>query len=178
MIAYPRGQEPDFWDPDPGDPRHRFALGRIGGVSGGSSPLVAIGMNPSHARESESDRTVNRLIEAAERHGYSGWLVLNLYPERSPKPSALSEYDAALSAANCDAIEQVLLRCGTTEVLGAWGNMPHRTLTRAQTDVRALLDRLGVRIFTFDPLTVRRNPRHPYPRGGPLPMLGPKRYLP
>lgn len=177
MIAYPSGQEPDFWDPNPGDPGYRFALGRIGESSREASPLVAIGMNPSHAQESESDRTVNRVIEAAGRHGYTGWLMLNLYPERSPKPSALSKYDAALSAANCDAIERVLLSCGTTEVLGAWGNMPHRTLKRARVDVEALLSRMGVHLFTFDPLTVLRNPRHPHPPGRPLPMLGPKKYL-
>jgi hypothetical protein len=177
VIAYPAGQEPDFWDPIPSDHRHRFALGRIDGSSRGAPPLVAVGMNPSHARESESDRTVNRLIEVAGRHGYTGWLMLNLYPERSPRPSALSEYDAALSIANCNAIERVLLRCGTTEVLGAWGNMPHRTLKRARVDVQALLSRMGVRLFTFDPLTLLGNPRHPHPPGRPLPMLGPKKYL-
>ena len=136
--------------------------------------LIAVGINPSHAAETQADRTVNRLIVASVRHGYSGWIMLNLYPERSPKPSHLSVHDAGLPALNYAAIEQVLLRHGATEVLGAWGNMPHRTLKRAKLDVQARLARMGVKTFTWDPLTKQGIPRHPSPPGRPLPMLGPK----
>lgn len=177
MIVYPPGHEPDFWEPNPGLPSHRFALGSASRSSAKSPPLIAIGMNPSHAGEMQADRTVNRLIEASVRHGYSGWIMLNLYPERSPKPSQLSAFDPALSALNCAAIEQVLLRHDATEVLGAWGNIPHRTLKRAKIDVQALLDQMGVRLFTWDPMTNQGNPRHPSPPGRPLPMLGPKQFL-
>lgn len=89
--------------------------------------------------------------------------MLNPYPERSPKPSQLSAYDAGFSALNCAAIEQVLVRHGATEVLGARGNMPHKTLKRAKLDIRALLDRLCVRVFTWDSLTKQGDPRHPSP---------------
>ncbi|WP_448655900.1 DUF1643 domain-containing protein [Microbacterium lacticum] len=177
MIAYPSGYEPDFWEPDPGVQSHRFALGSASRASAGAPPLIAIGMNPSHAAENQADRTVNRLVEASVHHGYSGWVMLNLYPERSPKPSRLSAYDPALSALNCAAIQRVLVRHSATEVLGAWGNMPHRTLRRAKLDVQTLLDQMGVRVFTWDPLTEEGNPRHPSPPGRPLPMLGPKRYV-
>jgi len=177
MIAYIPGHEPDFWEPDPGVQSHRFALGRTSMSSAGAPPLIAIGMNPSHARETQADKTVNRIIEASVHHGYAGWIMLNLYPERSPKPSRLSPFDASLSAMNCAAIEDVLLRRGTTEVLGASGNMPHRTLKRAKLDVQALLDRMGVRVFTWDALTNKKNPRHPSPPGKRLQMLGPKQYL-
>lgn len=177
MIAYPAGQEPDFCDPDPGNDDYRFALGRIGGRSAGSPPLVVIGMNPSHARETESDRTVNHVIDVSMRE-HSGWLMLNLYPERSPKPKALKPYDAALSAANCQAIEHVLGLVGATEVLGAWGNMGgSATLRRALPDVLNLLERMGVKAYTLDPLLKTGNPGHPHPPGRPRPMLGPKLYL-
>lgn len=178
MIAYPAGQEPDFLDPDPGNDDYRFALGRIAESSPEAPPLVVIGMNPSHARESRSDATVNHVINVAVRDGYSGWLMLNLYPERSPKPSELDPYEAELSAANCEAIERVLLQLGTTEVLAGWGNMGgSATLKLARPDVVALMTRMGVRLFTLDPLTNEGNPRHPHPPGRPLPMLGPKKYL-
>src|SRR5699024_8627806 len=104
MITYPTGQEPDFWTPNPADTSHRFALGRIGECSAASPPFIVIGMNPSHASESESDRTVNHVINVSMRE-HSGWLMLNLYPERSPDPKTLSAYDAQLSAWNCEAIE-------------------------------------------------------------------------
>lgn len=177
MIRYPTGQEPDFWDPVPEQNDFRFALGRTAGSSIASPPLVAICMNPSHAKKMEADKTVRRLIEASQQHRYAGWVMLNLYPERSPKPRNLSDFDPGLSAENCAAIERVLAKHGATEVLGGWGNLPHPTLRRAKLDVLALLARLGVRVFTFDSLTDPGNPRHPSPPGRPLPMLGPKAYL-
>lgn len=177
MIKYLPGHEPDLWEPDPAASSHRFALGSVSRASAGAPPLIAICMNPSHASATQADRTVNRLIEASVRHGYAGWIMLNLYPERSPKPCGLSVYDAGLSALNCAVIEQVLLRHGATEVLGGWGNMPHRTLKLAKLDVQSMLDRMGVRVFTWDPLTKQGNPRHPSPPGQPLLMLGPKVYM-
>lgn len=177
MIEYLSGQEPTFWEPDPGVISHRFALGNTARSSAGALPLITIGMNPSHAAETQADRTVNRVIEASVRHSYSGWVMLNLYPERSPEPSKLTDYDPALSTLNCAAIEKLLVKHGATELLGAWGNMPHKTLKRAKLDVQALLDRLGVRVFTWDPLTKQGNPRHPSLPGRPLPMLGPKIYV-
>ena len=163
--------------PNPASATHRFALGRIGDCTPESPPLVVIGMNPSHARETESDKTVNHVINVSTRE-HSGWLMLNLYPERSPKPKALKSYDAGLSAANCEAIEHVLGLVGATEVLGAWGNMGGSvTPRRALPDVQALLDRMSVRAYTLDELLKTGNPAHPHPPGRPLPMLGPKRYL-
>lgn len=177
MIAYPAGQEPDFWEPNPADSSHRFALGRINECSADSPPFVVIGMNPSHARDTESDRTVNHVIDVSMRK-HSGWLMLNLYPERSPDPKLLGAYDARLSASNCEVIEHTLRLVGATEVLGAWGNMGgSKTLKAALPDVKALLNRKGVRIYTLDKLLITGNPPHPYPRTGALPMLGPKIYL-
>ena len=177
MIAYPSGQEPDHWSPNPGQLSHRFALGNIARATSANPPLIAICMNPSHAQEDQSDTTINRLIKASEDHGYAGWVMLNLYPERSPKPSELTKFDPDLSAANIAAIAQVLARYEATEVLGAWGNLTHTTLRRAKLDVLSTLAKLGIRVFTFDPLTTDGNPRHPNPRGPALPMLGPKVYL-
>jgi hypothetical protein len=134
-------------------------------------------MNPSHAREDQSDKTMNRLIQASQENGYAGWIMLNLYPERSPKPSALSPFDPALSSANKEAIARVLTRYQTTEVLGAWGNLTNATLRTARIDVLTMLAASGVRVFTLDLLTKEGNPRHPSPQGGYLPMLGPKVYL-
>lgn len=176
MIEYPVGHEPDFWNPDPEEQTHRFALGRTDRASTDDPPLAAICMNPSYADHSQADKTVNRLIRASTDNGSSGWVMLNLYPERATDASNLSAYDAGLSSANCAAIEEVLTRHGVTEVLGAWGGLKHTTLRRAKLDVLDTLDRLGTRLFMFDGLT-SGEPRHPTPRGTPLLMRGEKRYL-
>lgn len=177
MIPYPGGQQPTFWDPIPGERTHRFALGNTINASVANPPLVAVCMNPSHADERYSDRTVNRLIAASKDHNYSGWIVLNIYPQRSPKPSGLSAFDPHLSAANCSAIERVLGSYGVREVLGAWGDLNHEALLGGRADVLATVARLRVRIFTLDVLTKKNNPRHPSPQGSYLPMAGPKTYL-
>lgn len=103
--------------------------------------------------------------------------MLNLYPERSPKPSALGPFDATLSAANKEAIARVLSRFKATEVLGAWGDLKNDTLRAAKRDLLPHLALLGARVFTLDSLTTNGNPRHPSPQGSYLPMLGPKVYL-
>lgn len=176
-MQYLPGHEPTFWHPDPSERTHRFALGRAASSLPGSTPLVAVGMNPSHADEQVADKTVNRIIRASVEHGYSGWIMLNLYPERATNPKDLRPYDAKLSAANCGAIAEVLAEHRVTEVLGAWGGLAHAPIRRAKNDVLTQLAALGVRLFSWDPPTSAGEPRHPTPSTGPLAMLGPKRYL-
>ncbi|GAA1504972.1 hypothetical protein BJ978_002482 [Agromyces terreus] len=177
MIEYPKGHEPDFWSPTLEVQSHRFALGNTARASAGDPPLIAICMNPSYAMSSEADKTVNRLIQASIDNGHPGWVMLNLYPERATNSAHLTAYDAELSAANCAAIERVLRQYRVSEVLGAWGQLRHRTLRRAKKDVLDLLERLGVGLFTFDGLTASSDPRHPMPRGKPLLMTGDQRFL-
>ncbi|MBB5642757.1 DUF1643 domain-containing protein [Cryobacterium roopkundense] len=176
MTDYSPGQTPTFWDPNPSAMTYRFLLGCTTHASLTDPPLVAIGMNPSRADEHASDKTVNRIIEASVDHGFPGWIMLNLYPERETSPGDLSDFDPALSAANCAAIERVIVAYRVSEVLGAWGN-PNSTIRLAKADVLATLTRLGVRVFYLDDLTAANEPRHPTPRTGRLPMAGPKRYL-
>lgn len=159
MIAYPVGHEPTIWEPNPGRESHRFVLGNTSHVTPNDPPLVAICMNPSHAREDRSDKTINRLIQASEENGYSGWIMLNLYPERSPAPSNLAPFDPLLSAANKDAIARTLVQYKVTEVLGAWGDLRSSTLQQAKLDLLPVLAGLGVRVFTLDPPTVAGNPQ-------------------
>ncbi|WEG08629.1 DUF1643 domain-containing protein [Microbacterium horticulturae] len=176
-MEYLAGHEPTFWAPDPSERTHRFAIGRAAASRRDATPLVAVGMNPSYADDRVADKTVNRVIRASVEHGYSGWIMLNLYPERATRPKDLRPYDAGLSAANCAAIVEVLAVHGATELLGAWGGLVHATIRRAKRDVLGQLSSIGVRLFSLDPPTAGGQPRHPMPRTGPLPMLGPKRYL-
>lgn len=176
-LAYPAGHEPDFWDPNPASSAHRFALGNTARASISDPPFTAICMNPSYADHTQTDKTVNRIIQASLDNGRPGWVVLNLYPERATDPSCLEPYDSGLSAANCAAIEHVLSKYCATEALAAWGGLKSPTLRSAKTDVLDTLDRLGVRLFMFDGLTDGGEPFHPTPRRAPLQMKGDKRYL-
>lgn len=177
MILYSPGNEPDLWCPDPAEQTHRFALGRVAEASTQNPPFISICMNPSFADQTQSDKTVNRLVRASIDNSHPGWMMLNLYPERATNPSDLSSYDLKLSEANCAVIEHHLRNFDASEVLGAWGDLKHPTLKRAKVDVLNTLDQLGVKLFSFDELTASGNPRHPTPRGQALQMRGTKRYL-
>lgn len=109
-LQYRKGQEPDFWSPDPEEQSHRFALGNVSRTSTGAPPLIALCMNPSAANRAQADRTVNRVVQASIDNGCAGWVMLNLYPERATNPTDLSPYDTGLSSANCQAIELVVTR--------------------------------------------------------------------
>lgn len=143
----------------------------------GSSPLVVIGMNPSHATDRVSDSTVNRVVEASMELRHTSWWMLNLYPERSSKPMNLRAFDPALSAENCGEIAAFLRVAQVDQVLAAWVDVKHPTLRQAKKDVLVMLHSINVRVYYYGTLTHRGNPRHPSPRGKEWDLNGPKKYL-
>lgn len=64
----------------------RYVLGEKG-----EKPLICIGVNPSTAEPDKLDPTPKRVKSFAERLGYDGWLMLNLYPLRATNPNNLPE---------------------------------------------------------------------------------------
>jgi hypothetical protein len=178
MSSYAPGNEPDFWDPRPPKPEYRYALGRLGMKAGAFNPLVVIGMNPSHANELISDATVKNVVAASIELGYTGWVMLNLYPERASSPSTLGAFDQRASDENCSVITHVLAGNEISEVWGAWGDLPNATIRRAKPGVLQALSALGTRVFYFGDLTAKGEPRHLNPRGNRLDVTAPKHYLP
>lgn len=176
-VPYPPTLSPTFCDPDPGIPGHRFVLGKLSASAGRVNPLVVLGMNPSHADMTESDDTVNRVAHSSVELGYSGWTMLNVYPERATRPAELMPFDKELSDLNCVAIERFLTTNRVREVFGAWGNPPNATIRQARPEALAVLADLGVRIFYFGTLTKKKHPRHLRPRGSALDLTATKSYL-
>ena len=176
-LAFPTGEEPDYWSPDPEHPDHRFALGRVGSPPSAQNPLVVIAMNPSYANASQADTTVNNVIAASSQLGHDGWIMLNLYPERATKPADLTPLDVDLWAQNWAAIEHVLDTFAVTEVLGAWGNPRNQTIRDSRSMTLDALTKRGTRVYYFGELTTQNEPRHPTPRGPRWDVSGLKSYL-
>ena len=174
-VEYPRGAKPNFSRPKVEKKAYRFVIGRV--KKRGSDPLVVLGMNPSHANLQRSDRTVSRVIRASAELGHDGWVVINLYPVRSSNPAKLGSYDKELSKKNVRAIVKRLKKLGVKRVLGAWGDLKHPTLKRAKADVLKAFKKHGIRVYYFEELTGRGNPRHPNPRGRKWETTGPRRML-
>ncbi|WES65829.1 DUF1643 domain-containing protein [Microbacter sp. GSS18] len=166
-----------MWDPAPARANHRFALGRPANAGQSPGTLFVVGMNPSHANEVTSDTTVNLAIEASVELKCSGWVMLNLYPERASSPSNIGAFDQTLSDQNCAVIERVLRQHGATEVFAAWGDLKSAAVRKAKPHVLGVFAKLGVRPFYFDRLTVARQPRHLHSRGPKLDLQAPRHYL-
>ena len=59
------------------DDTWRYTLGKPG-----KSLLMTIGLNPSTATREKADNTVAKVEKIAQREGFDGFVMLNLYPVR------------------------------------------------------------------------------------------------
>ncbi len=60
---------------------HRYILGEKG-----DRILACIGVNPSTAYPENLDPTLNSVKNIALHNGFDGWVMYNLYPQRSTNP--------------------------------------------------------------------------------------------
>ena len=158
-FLYPKGYEPDCIIPSEYC-SFRFALGKQG-----QNPLVAICMNPFAARETLSDRTINRIINVSKELCMDGWMVFNLYPERATDATKMDVFQQELMDRNIQEIEKYLVENNIKEVWGAWGNDSNiDMLIKGKEQVKDMLSSIGVKVYYFGTLTKEGNPRHPIQR--------------
>lgn len=62
----------------------RFVLG-----TPGQNPLVCFGINPNTAKPNDLDRTLQLVSRVADENGHDSFLMLNVCPERTLKPSQI-----------------------------------------------------------------------------------------
>lgn len=159
ILKYPNGQEPNLINPTEYS-SNRFLLGKLG-----THPLVAICMNPSAAKETTSDRTINRIIKISQILEMDGWVVLNTYPERATDAKNIKPFNESLSNKNLQIIKEFLESNGIKEVWGAWGNDKNiNTLICGKNHLINMLKDMGIKIYYFGTLTKHGNPRHPLQR--------------
>ena len=71
----------------------------------GDRKLVVFGVNPSTANEQIADLTITKVMGFAERNGFDGFIMLNLYPQRCTNPESLdNEIDEELQRKNLEVI--------------------------------------------------------------------------
>lgn len=98
------------------DLKSRFVLGELGDKN-----LVVVGVNPSVATIKKLDPTAKRIKKFSEIHGYTGWIMINLYPQIDPKVDELNkEKNKELVKLNLEKIEKILKRDDIT-LVAAWG---------------------------------------------------------
>ena len=153
-TPYPLGHEPDFIVPSTYLP-YRYIIGKKG-----ENMLVALCMNPSKAQDITSDRTVNTVIRRAQREGYDGWAVINIYPERATDKKNLEKFDPKLCDANVEAIRRFIQEHNINEIWGAWGKADIAQLHIGRDAVLTMLKEEAVSVYGFNRLK-SGEPHHP-----------------
>ncbi|MDZ7847433.1 MAG: DUF1643 domain-containing protein [Owenweeksia sp.] len=85
-------------------------------------PLYVIGLNPSTADDNHADQTIKRVMGFADRNGFDSFIMLNLYPKRTPYPDHLDNaFDRKLLQQNIAHIIKISKRTMNPSFLAAWG---------------------------------------------------------
>lgn len=107
-----------IYDTDPSN-LYRFSLG-----CSGRKPLVCFGVNPSTATPEKLDPTIKSVKRIASFYGYDGWIMFNLYPQRSTNPDNLDlEADKVACEKNLEMIKLILRKYEVNEIWAAWGTL-------------------------------------------------------
>lgn len=128
----------------------------------GDNPIIMIGANPSTANESKPDKTVTNALGIAERNGFDGLILLNIYAQRATYPSGLhQECDLNLHKRNMDVVKSILKRVEHPKVLLCYGNViiKRKYLKSCLKDILSLFPS-DTSWRKMDELTVLGNPRH------------------
>ena len=96
-------------------------------------------LNPSTAGEKENDPTVTRCIDFAERWGYRGLSVGNIFALRSTDPSLIKTHQDPVGPENDLHLSWIIRACDL--VVCAWGN--DGKISGRGARVRAMVERLG-----------------------------------
>jgi hypothetical protein len=137
----------------------RFTLGQSG-----KRKLLTIGLNPSTATREKSDPTVTRVQKVAQRNGFDGFIMLNLYPVRATDYRTLpSKVDQEAFSENLQHIEAVVASEQEPTVWAAWGEKIryHDFFVHACVELLSRLRRYEVNWVRFGDMTASCHPRHP-----------------
>jgi len=140
----------------------RFALGNKTG-----KPLIVIGLNPSTADDRKADPTIRKVMGFAEGSGFDSFIMLNLYPQRTPNPDELHyELDTDIMQENLVAIKSVLEEISDPVFLASWGETIkiRKYFKECIKQIHELTKDKNVKWMKIGNLTKTGHPRHPlYP---------------
>lgn len=142
-----------------GDDEERYLLGEPGKYN-----LLVFGVNPSTASPGEAnlDPTIRKVRKIANKEGFDGWLMVNLYPKRATDPKELPiKPDKKLVENNLKVIEAVCNCYETGKIWAAWGNTidDRFYLGDGLYDIQNAIK--SNQWFYRGTLTKSGNPRHP-----------------
>lgn len=138
--------------------RNRFYLGQKG-----KKILCCIGVNPSTAAPGKLDGTTRSVKRISEANGYDGWLMLNLYPQRSTNPDKLHQnLQLSLHRENLTQLENCFQTIHKVDLWAAWGVLFEKRpwLVRCTADIVSSADKFNGNWICAG-TTMTGHPRHP-----------------
>jgi len=137
----------------------RFVLG-----TKGLKPLIVLGLNPSTADDSKPDMTISKIIGFASRNHFDSFIMLNLYPQRTPIPDNLDLIiNDSVHKDNLKAIHKILIGLDEINILAAWGEPIKKRvyLKQCLSDIFDSINGCNIYWWQIGDLTVSGHPRHP-----------------
>ena len=98
--------------------KYRYSLFRIWDKK--KKYVLFIGLNPSTANEEEDDPTIRRCSGYAQKWGYGGFIMVNLFAYRTTLPSNLKKVKYPVGRDNDKYIVKLSKKADIT--VAAWGN--------------------------------------------------------
>lgn len=142
-----------------GDDSERYVLGQPS-----ERNVLVFGVNPSSAKPGADDptiRNVRRIVKNIKKA--DGWIMMNLYPQRTSNPDALIENEILLEN-NLKVVRAVWKTFSFESIWCAWGNMIERFdtpfLYESLKQIYGVLDE-DVLWEHYGGLTKTGHPRHP-----------------
>lgn len=142
--------------------KYRYWLTRDWADPGERQRLPWVMLNPSTADANIDDPTIRRCMKFAEREGYTGIIVYNLFALRSTDPTKLLQVEDPVGPLNLQYLS--LVGDSTALAIAAWGALSPKLKAQARVQVGILAKRPApLRALG---LTKDGSPRHPlYVRG-------------
>jgi hypothetical protein len=133
--------------------KYRYMLSRT--WTPGEKYCVFVGLNPSTADEEKDDPTIRRCISYAQRWGYGGMVMLNLFAFRSTDPKGLLSVEDPVGPENDTWFDLIYFSPNVDKVVAAWG--VHGSLKKRDQEIK---DRMAYGFEVFG-LTKEGHPKHP-----------------
>jgi hypothetical protein len=132
---------------------YRYTLSRTWDAS--KDHVCWVMLNPSTADATKDDPTIRRCMGFAQRWGYGGIVVVNIFALRATKPEALRRHPEPVGRPENDRVI-VAEAARAARVMAAWGE--YGRWAGRNLEVRKLLKDIHVECLAQ---TFNRDPRHP-----------------
>lgn len=137
---------------------NRFSLGESG-----KRPLVVFGINPSTAEPNKLDNTLRKIKAISENLNYDGWIMFNIYPQRSTDPKGLhGNVEKDNHNLNLEIIKKLIVTYKISEFVAAWGNLIdlRKYLNETLIDIYNIASNYNISWKCFE-VNKTGHPKHP-----------------